>query len=190
MNYSDRCLGLFNGTVPPGTTPARVADTVRHKGLVPEEMLSFDSTITTVEQYYSPNPFLSPLLREGKRWLEKNDFEYEWLWKSSIPISEKQKKLMTALQYSPVGVSVDAWNIKDGRYIKLNEQDNHWTVCYGYVEEEFWKIFDSYEPYRKNLDWNYDFGMAMRYSIIKRLQRTYFFGFLSTYFDIWNRLTK
>ena len=77
---------------------------------------------------------------------------------------------MSALRFSPIGVSVFAWvKDTDGLYYKpKGQRDNHFVTLYGYKEGEYWKIFDHYDDTIKRLKWDYDFGFAKRYYIKKR----------------------
>jgi hypothetical protein len=61
---------------------------------------------------------------------------------------DAQSSLMIGLQYSPLGVSVYAWERRpDGIYHKPKNApgDTHWAVCYGYEDGKYWKIYDSYD---------------------------------------------
>mgnify|MGYP001599222192 CR=1 FL=1 len=140
LNYSDRALGIMAGTKPPGNDPAKIAETIRKQGLVLEKYLPFSSDIQTVEEYYSPNPLPESIIQQGKSWLFWYDFKHEYVFDKDTLLEEKQKRLMEALKYSPLGISVFAWaENPDGTYTKLGN-DNHWCVCYGYKENEYWKI--------------------------------------------------
>ena len=165
-NYSERFVGIAAGTYPPGNDPHKVAEAIRKQGLVNESVLSFSDDIVDVDMYYSPKPLTQSLVQRGKEWLFWYDFKHDYVFQKGIPIAEKRKYMMEALKYSPLAASVFAWAENDGIYVKVG-RDNHWTTIYGYKRGEYWKVFDSYEPHLKKLEWNYDFGIAKRYSIIK-----------------------
>ena len=168
INLSDRALGILAGTQPPGNDPHTVAEALRKNGLPLEQSLPFDETIDTIEKYYSPNPLSSELKAECDKFLENYDFKHEWVFKGDDVA--KHDKLRATLKFSPLGVSVNAWQDKDGVYYKeKGEQDNHWTTLYGWDENlKLWKVVDSYEPYLKYLAADYDFGYAKRYWLDKQ----------------------
>jgi hypothetical protein len=168
-NYSERFTGILAGTYPPGNSPHKVAESIRKGGVVLEEKLPFSDDIKTIEQYYNPNPLPDELLETGRGWWKFwYTFKHEYVFRSTTPLSEKKKRLMEALKYSPLGVSVYAWaEDGSGKYVKFGS-DNHWTVLFGYQENEAWLVFDSYDKTIKRLHWDYDFGFAKRYHLVKK----------------------
>lgn len=192
VNYSDRALGIAAGTYPPGNTPHKVAQAVRHWGLVPEKMLPFED-IASVAGYYSPDPLPDKILKEGKRFLSKYKFSHDWVI-TNLTLGDKKKKMMQALEYSPLGVSVQAWKKRNGLYYK-DGRDNHWTICVGYKEGEHWLIFDSYtnegSPLKK-LEWDYDFGYVKRFSISPTGKKSFWQMILDWIYAImkWERRLK
>ena len=113
----------------------------------------------------------------GKKWLEQYDFNYDWLfaykqsWWNGIfrwitGNKDRTDLLKEALKYSPIGISVYAWQYRNGLAYKLEGQrDNHWVMLYGYEEGKYWKIYDHYDKKFVQVEWNYPFGYAMRYSL-------------------------
>jgi len=168
-DYSDRYLGTMAGTGNGGNSPHVVAETIRNaSGLIPDDKLSFTLEILSIDQYYSPKPMEAHLIRLGKQWLEQYEFKHEWVFKPSDTLDEKQKKLMTALTFSPIGVSVHAWRRNGELFTKPNGVgDNHWVMLYGAVDGQYWLVFDHYDQEVKKLEWNYDFGCAKRYWVNK-----------------------
>jgi hypothetical protein len=168
-NYSDRWVGIIAGTLPPGNDPHKVAEAIRKHGLIPEAMLPFSEALSNVEEYYSFKGADEKACRKaGQDWLIKFGFGHEWVFQGG---KDKQAKMLEALQYSPLGVSVYAWEKQNGLFVKPSwADDNHWTECVlvDYVKNKYWVIFDTYlddgEPYKK-LTWDYDFGYAKRYHI-------------------------
>ena len=163
-NYSDRCLGILAGTYPPGNDPHIVCEALRKNGVCFESELPFDEFIPTVDQYYSPSPLTKDLVKKAEKFLFDYDFKHEWVYRDKgLPLEEKQARLMEALMYSPLNVSVMAWREKKGLYTKKKgEADTHWTTLFGYEKGKHWLVFDSYKPYVKKLAWDYDFGYAKR----------------------------
>jgi len=164
IDKSERYVGVVAETTPQGNTPQNVIQAIRHSGLIDEKDLPFDKTINTWEDYYSPLPMTKKYLKMGEKFLKEFEISHEWL----NPITPKS--LIKALQCSPLGVSVYAWELgQDGLYIKPEgEMDNHWVCLYGFEEGNYWKIFDSYDNTHKKLVWDYDFRFAKRYHLLKK----------------------
>ena len=175
-NYSDRFLAINSGTTPRGNSVLKVADTLRHGGLVGEEALPFSSDIKSFSEYHSPKPLPRHLLNIGKKWTNQFNFGYEWVFNDSVPKKDRPNLIWNALQFSPVGVSVLAW-IKDGNsYTKPKGAiDNHFTVIFGGEKGSHFTIFYSYpnsdSDYIKILPWNYDFGQAHKFSLEKKFEK-------------------
>lgn len=182
---SERYNGVIAGTTRAGNTPKKAVESMRKEGIIPEERLPFDESITTFEEYYSPRPMEAKYLVEGNRFLNKYMIGYEWVFTSGM-LSEKLEKLTQALTLSPLGVSVVAWRERDGLYWKERGQaDTHWTMLYGYEYGKYWKIFDSYDNTHKKLEWLYDFGFAMRYELTETVGRESSYCFLEKLFSFW-----
>lgn len=162
-DYSERYTGVMAGTRPPGNSPQTVIQSIRKIGVIPESVLPFDQSITSIEEYYSPDPMIKHFTDMGMKWLEGYDVFHEW-------VSPYIADMKEALKYSPLGVGVYAWvQNTDGIYIRVpGGQDNHWCMCYGYEDGKYWKIFDSYDSTHKKLDWNFGFSFIKRYHIDKK----------------------
>jgi len=161
-NNCERYNAIMSGTTENGNTPNKAAQSVRHDGEIDEELLPFTEDILTFDDYYLPKPMKPEYIKIGAKWAKEWDFGHEWV--ECYP-----KLMMTALKRSPLGASVHAWKEKDGIcYKDKSDRDNHWVCIYGYVENEYWKIFDTYDCVYKKVVWDYDFSMIKRYSLIKK----------------------
>lgn len=167
-NYSDRWLGTLAGTHEGGNDPQKVYETLRKNGLIDEDMMPFDSRLQTIEDYYSFMFADSVKCRkEADHWLDSWDFKHEWLFTKA---GKNQDTLKNALLFSPVSVSVFAWQLEDGVFVKkFAGNSNHWTMLYGYSEGKYWKVYDSYENNCKRLAWDYQFDYAKKIAITKRI---------------------
>lgn len=155
-NFSDRWLAWNAGTDPlSGNTPQRVAETLRKTGVPFQPKWDFTSDIDTPEKFYINPPV--KLFDDAKE-----DFNYEF-GHEYVPTSEFS--LRDALRYSPLGVSVSAWQSDGEFYVKPEGmRDNHWCVCYGFDnEKKAWRIFDSYDNSKKL--YKGQFEVAKRYSV-------------------------
>lgn len=172
INFSDRFLGIESGTYSPGNDPHKVAETARKIGLIIEDRLPFDTQ--TLDDYFSypSNSIEAQCLAEARKWKRQYELGHEWVWESPhIPIEEKQQRILKALRYSPLGISVSAWHKNGELYSKAkNEPDNHWTVLFDYEENKLWRVFDSYDDTTKELEWDYNFLFAKTYSLHKRIK--------------------
>lgn len=171
INKSDRALGIVAGTYPPGNDPHKVAEVTRKMGLVDEEDLPFDESITSVDEYYKPKPLPQNLIKKMGEWLNDVEFKHEWVFNSrKTRLLNKQNRLISALKRGTVCVSVMAWSKnRKGLYTKpRGARDTHWTLLEGYEYGKKWLVFDSYDNTHKELEWNYDFGFAKRFWIKKK----------------------
>lgn len=163
-NCSERFTSTLSGTTPSGNSPHKVAETIRTRGLIDETRLPFSLDIATREQYFAE---IAPFLKyEGLSWLKDWVFSHDWVITRDTRKEEKNALLEEALKYSPVGVSVFGWADVGGVYTKTGN-DNHWTLLI-YGDADFWYVLDSYAPYIKRLEKNYDFGFAKRFTIERR----------------------
>lgn len=161
-NWSDRFLGIVAGTRPPGNDPGTVAEALRKKGDVPEDILPFIDNLS-VEEYYSFKGGSEAQCKSvANEFLSEYVFKHEWI----APLSNEIPKeaLMEALKRSPLGIAVMAWAERNGKYYRPEGMaDTHFCVLVGYKENEYWLAYDSYEPFLKKLDWSYPFYTAKRY---------------------------
>src|SRR3990167_4702153 len=188
-NYSERFVAIGAKNTEDGNDPHTVAEWIRHNGLVNEQDLPFTDQIKSWQDYISPN--LSPnLILKALQWLKQNLFKHEWVFENNVSLVQKQLKLLEALQYSPIGVSVNAWYQENDIYVKRpGSLDNPWTVLIPSKQNQPWTVYDSYlddGQYIKKLDWNYDFQFAKLY-VISTLQQKTFIYYLKRY---WEELSK
>lgn len=170
VNYSKRANAIAAGTTPAGNDPQTVAETIRTVlGNVNESDLPFTTAITTWLEYYSPKPLTSALMKLGQVFWSQWDFNHQWVLDGSEATPEVQAaKLIAALQMSPVGLGVFAWEMgQNGYYIRpAGAGDCHWVSLVSYKQGMYWEIFDSYDGYLKQLDWNFGFTSAKQYSVV------------------------
>ncbi|MBX4188167.1 MAG: hypothetical protein KW793_03470 [Candidatus Doudnabacteria bacterium] len=168
-NLSERYLSIMAGMDGNGGFPHLIAETLRKEsGAIPEVFLPFTDKITTLNQYFSPKPMSYSLFKVGRHWLTKYTVGHEWVFMGGT-ITEKQTKMKEALKYSPLGVAGYAWSLHtDGKYYH-DGPDIHWFQIYDFKEGEYWLANDTYFPFVKKLDWNYDFGYCKRYSLTRKL---------------------
>lgn len=168
-NLSERYGGIMSGTIPGvGNDPHTVIEQIRTRcGVLPEVFLPFDNSIVTVQKYYSPNPMPYSQFAVGVHWLKKYILKHSWVFLPGDSLATKQQYMKIALQFSPLGASVFAWNYPtiDGIYPGNSAIHNHWVEVYDYVEGQYWLIFDSYDKQIKKLAWGFDFGQCKMYDL-------------------------
>lgn len=157
-NFSDRYLAKVSGTeVTRGNSPHKVAETIRKQGIIDEYEWPFLREIDTFEKFYATPP--STFIVSAERFLYHYDFYHDYV--PNDPMS-----MMEALRYSPLGMSVFGWNMgPDGLYQAGNGADNHFVCVYGYEEEKYWKVFDTYDSTHKMVEWKHKPLTVKRYHI-------------------------
>lgn len=176
-NWSDREVNIGAGGTTNGGQPRNAIEFAKNKGLIPEEMLPFSDDLKNWWQYHSPDPLTQNYLNEGIRWLKNYSVGYEYV-KTQYGWVQKFKNLfrgnnrdiiVEALKRSPLGVSVLAWQFRNGLAYKYSYQsDNHWIMLYGFEYGKYWKLYDHYNNMFIKAEWNYPFGFIIRYSLIKK----------------------
>lgn len=163
-NWSDRFLASISGTKEKkGNSPQTVAETLRKRGCVPENDYPFD--VNTYEDFYKTVPQRLYTLALA--------FQAEYVLGHEY-VPSNYDSLMEALKYSPLGFSVYAWvKDSDGLYYRpQGMSDGHFTVCYGYERNKYWKIFDSYADdgtVFKKVKWNSLPMQAKRYTLHRQV---------------------
>lgn len=162
LNYSDRALAIASDTNPnAGNNPHKVCETIRViLGALPEKDLPHDSSVKTLEQYYSG--LTEPLKEKARTFWNSWKFSHEWI------TNPTKENLQTALRGGTVGVAVHAWQFQNGVYVfPQGASPNHWVQLVKYDGENP-IVFDSYSdndntPFLKKLDKNYPFKLAKVY---------------------------
>jgi hypothetical protein len=164
-NFSDRFLGINAGTKPPGNDPLKVAQAAKSGGFIPETLLPYSGN--SWQEYYSFKGGDEIKCRaKGQEFLRTLKPGYEWVYQGMM----NNKKLREALKYSPVAISVSAWQQNDkGEYVSQG-QNNHYTVLYKMDEKDRKYVFDSYEPYYKVLSADHDIQIAQRFNLVKNTE--------------------
>jgi hypothetical protein len=155
-NFSDRFIAKASNTSLNGNYLSTVAETIRSHGLVAEKMWPFDANNWT--EYMKDIPI--EVIQAGQNSLDKYKVNWEWV------VERDAKTVMEALTYSPLQVTVYAWNSpKDGIYQKTTKTTNHAVMLYAYKKYEYWMIYDHYDNKIKKLAWDFNFGHRLRYNI-------------------------
>ena len=161
-NFSDRFLAKMSGTTKYGNSLWNVVETARKKGEINEINWPWTPFIDTFEEYFASIP--QGIINLGLGWALKNQINYEW-----ADVTDKEK-IMEALKYSPLQVTVGFNAVDDNGYYFDSRENKiyvHAVSCYGYQLGRYWKIFDHYDQIRKKARWDYQFGHALSVSLFK-----------------------
>ena len=125
-NYSDRFLAKRSDTTQFGNYLYKVADVVRKEGIVKETSYPTLPNYTFAEYYAEiKEPLLTDLLIEGKQWLERFTFNYEF-----IPLDKTE--LLKHIKQAPLQVVIPG----------------HAVVGF-LCEQDIINYFDTYSPHEK-----------------------------------------
>ncbi len=142
LNTSDRALGSMAGTTSKGNSLNKVAETARTIGLIPES--KWPSVFTTYAEYYKPVP--QELLNLGQEFLTHFSLYYEYVPNSTDPDN------MTGAPFYVALVTCSGWSNKNPVPWCGLTGSNHAVVE---LKQNPYVIFDSYDPFIKNLEKGY-----------------------------------
>lgn len=166
INKSDRYNGTLSGTVPGyGNTMRRSYESLPNFGWVDESLWPFNTK--NVEEYYSKIP--QEIIEIGKKSLDIYSFNRR-LVGIGAPTPDA---LYDALMYSPIRVSVHAWDVpKNGVYQRTNASCNHLVSLIKGIKDKSFFAFDHYDKEIKELSWDYYFGAAdiVTFDLIEKKQ--------------------
>ncbi len=184
-NYSARFNALLSGGTPSGGNPLTGADSIRHDGLVPDNAMPFANYVGSWQDFHSWEGVNEQTIRvKGKEYLSKKKLGYDIVFGKFESLANKYIKLKQALNYSPCPVSVVAWYEHDGIYYKPEGMDDTHLVELVYIDEfNHPYIRDTYAPFLKKLEANFDFDFAMRWSVEPKLND-------KTAMTVWEILVK
>jgi hypothetical protein len=161
-DFSERYIYNLINLKAPGADPKEAAQAIRKEGVIEQKELPY---IDSLEKFASPRPMTKEQIEKGHEWLKQYGFGYEWVYEGIHDRKERLKRMKECLQYSPLGVSVDAWQMNSrGEYIS-NGQNNHWCLLYMIDEQDRPWIFDTYDQTIKTLSSDHDIQFCMRYHV-------------------------
>lgn len=140
VNFSDRFIAKMSGTTKRGNTGLKVADTIRHSGLVPESLYGYPRTqrtpVFTWNNFYKEIP--EDIKNLGLEFLKHFEINYERVYLNNF--SE-------ALTHSPVQVFIPTGCPKiDGIYQRCDNAIGHAVVRITKdLVDNYHPLFDTYE---------------------------------------------
>jgi len=163
-NWSDRFLAKISGTdINHGNNPHTVAEYLRKQGTTLQGLWDVTPDINTFDKYYSEIP--ESIKTMGLQFVAEYSFGHEYVNSSLASLKE-------ALKYSPLGISVYAWQMgQDGIYFKPKGcVDIHWCMLYK-IEGDVGYIYDSYDNTHKKYRLS-NVEVAKRYTLVKNTKDT------------------
>jgi len=152
-NFSDRYIAKLSGTTSNGNNQQRVANAIRHYGLVSEDDWGW---VSGWNEYYKDIP--NEIIAKGQRLLKYIEFNYEWVIPSHFSGSR---------QYGPIQTSVYAgfgWG--SSLIYRFTTTSRNHAVTSDYEKTSSYSgIFDSYDPFDKKVSWDSPIGSGMLYTI-------------------------
>lgn len=161
-NKSDRFTAIMSGTQPGrGNSLRGVVESARKVGLVNEADCPFNKNMTE-SQYFQAIAY--SIQKLGIEWLRDYKIQYEWVGSGFNPI-----EVMDALKHSPLQTAVDAGSPSKNGIIQNIKPNgfNHAVMIYGYVENEKWLIYNSYDDCYQEFAWEYKFFTPLKISLLK-----------------------
>lgn len=168
INKSDRKVIVGSGTDPKrGNSFNTVAEYIRTAWTVEEAQYPFTQTMTEQEFYkIIPQEVNDTALAN----LFVLDIYHADIQRKIGQITADIKQLKTALVVSPIQVAVSgSYTYNEKGYVEWNNLPyNHGVAIIGYVENEYWLIFDSENMIVEKFVWDYPFAFPKIYSVKKK----------------------
>lgn len=168
QNYSARFTALLANGTENGGDPIRAAKSIKYDGLVPEEDMTW-KFIESWDEFHSwKGVDKLTLIAKGKQWANQWKPNFKIIVEREDSIESKYLKMREALKRSPLPISVCAWYEKNGVYVKPNKmRDNHMVEAVFLDNQNRLHVRDTYTPYYKILEPNYNVDFAMSYVLYK-----------------------
>lgn len=165
-NYSARFNALLSNGTEDGGDPLKGGYSIKHDGLIPQELMDWQGIDSWGDFHSWKGVNKERCISEGL--IEAHQWEkiYKIVAEREDPLEIKYINLIKALKRSPVPLSVYAWLERGGKYYKPRGlRDNHLVMALHVDKDNSITIRDTYYPYIKVLEPNYDFDFAMYWMI-------------------------
>ena len=161
-NFAERYNYNLINLKAPGADPKKAAQSIHEYGVIEQAELPYIDS----QQFATPRPMTKEYIEKGHKWLEQFDFRYEWVWEDIHDRRERLKRMKECLQYSPLGISVSAWNQnQNGEYEDKGQPNNHWCLAFRIDDLNRVWAFDTYDQSIKTLSADHSIQYCMRYHI-------------------------
>ena len=146
VNFSDQFLAMYSGIIKGGgTTFGAVTSAVKEYGLVPDNV--FDDEPRTWEQYYDKTIISQKMINLGQEFNKRFGIS----WDEGVGVGALENELV----WATIGIDIVNYN-KDIVLPPNNQPQSHAVLLVDKTLEAI-RMFDSYPPHLKRLDWNYNF---------------------------------
>lgn len=162
---------LLSGGTPVGGDPIKGALSIKKDGLIPQSMR--DRTgIKTWEEYHSwkgmdKDKCIAKGQEESRQW----DKTFRVVVEKDMPLKTKYELLKDELKRCPPPISCYAWVERNGKYYKPEGvRDTHLVdaIVLKITDNNEIVVKDTYPPFIKTLEANFDFEFAMGWTIRKK----------------------
>lgn len=164
VNFSDRYIAKLSGTTPDGNSFTEVGNTIDGVGLVPESDWPWSASVTNWSEYYGPIP--QEIKDKGQRFNQHFKTRYQWVVNNQS--SQAPSLIKAHLPFGPIQIATQTsehWS--DGTTIipATGCTCQHATLIYGQNDGLYEKDFDQYNPFKKELAWDYCIPYALQYYV-------------------------
>ena len=154
FNFDDRSIVVLSGTIPnQGNYVHKVWDAFRKIGLIPPDLIPFNSE-WRLQDYYSKDDFPPIAYNKGQEFLKRFWIQYERVLANDFEKALKHAPLIVGVPTCP------GWDYSD-IVPACNRSANHATILVK-MDERYYHIYDSYEPYIKRLPRAYNIQFAYK----------------------------
>jgi hypothetical protein len=159
FNFSDRFTAIMSDTRPTGNYLTKVAQAIRDFGLIPESMLPFGYPYSW-EEYHDKNVITQEMKDLGKECLIYLTIQYEWVLTPSMSIGKTIDEIgeirLHHLKQAPLQIAADG----------------HATDYYFGINKDKFGQYDTYEPFTKEKNWNYNTPYVMKILVTEKSEFT------------------
>lgn len=155
INFSDKFTAIMSNTTVNGNTYSNVLNSIRHDGLIPDNMLSFGGE-NNFFAWHNPNQVSPEMVKLGQEFVRYFDITYERIPIEPNPnLSDRDITMLTAALYgSPVMIATPF-------------NPRHATTLLE-VDTASLKLYDTYDPYLTKRPVNGNINSAINITITPR----------------------
>jgi len=168
-NYSARFNALLSGGTENGGDPIKGAMSIKKDGVIPQEMMDWKDIKSWQDFHSWKGVNKEQCIFKGQEDANQWDKRFKIIAEKYTPLETKFINLKEGLKRGLCQISVSAWYERNGQYYKpKGMQDNHFVKVEYVDKDNSIHIKDTYYPYKKVLEPNYDFDFGM-YRTLRKL---------------------
>jgi hypothetical protein len=168
VNFNERALAIMSNQTERGNSLWNVAETIRTKKLVPQELHPWEAKHDTFEKMMTAT---DEELADWKEASETFPYDIRWEW----VYDDFGAGMREALKFAPLFVAslyASEGNIKNGIYctdLPNSKETTHATVLLKQDEKEYKWVDDSYQTQIKCLEPNFRVPIGIRFHVAKKI---------------------